>query len=116
MKKPSKILYICILFTLLPVHAQNGPVTIVGQHNHIMNNSHSLPQAKIECKAIAARNGILAYLLIFQPETVIANEEVNCIYENLFVIDVVEEKRIGNELFMKILATTNSQTINSCTN
>ena len=81
-----------------------------------MNNSHTLPQAKIECKTIAARSGILAYLLIFQPETIISEEEINCVYENLFVIDVIEEKRVGNELFMKVLATTNSQTINACTN
>ena len=98
------------------MYAQNGPVTIVGQHNYIMNNSHTLPQAKIECKTIAARSGILAYLLIFQPETIISEEEINCVYENLFVIDIIEEKRVGNELFMKVLATTNSQTVNACTN
>jgi len=114
--KKSSVITICIILNLFPMYAQNGPVTIVGQHNYIMNNSHTLPQAKIECKTIAARSGILAYLLIFQPETIISEEEINCVYENLFVIDVIEEKRVGNELFMKVLATTNSQTINACTN
>jgi len=116
MKRSSQIIALFFLFCTLTINGQNGPVTIAGQHYYTLNNSYSLPQAKLECKAIAARNGITAYLLIHQPEAIIGVEEVNCIYENLSVIDVIEEQIAGNELFMKILTTTDTQTINSCTN
>ncbi len=115
-KKLSYRAGLVFLFFTITVHGQNGPVTIIGQHNYSMNNTTSLLQASVECKMIATRTGITSYLLIHYPETVVREEVVDCIYENLFFIDVIEEKIIENELFMKILATTNSQAINSCTN
>ena len=105
-----------LLFFTITVYGQNGPVTIIGQHYYSINNATSLLQATAECKIIATRTGITSYLLIHDPETIVREEAVDCIYENLSFIDVIEEKIIEDQLFMKILVTTNSQTISACTN
>ena len=102
-----------ILSTLL--FSQNMPVSLVGQYSFDLTNTFSLPAAKLECKKTATMLGIKAHLVIMYPETLnIDDETINCIYDNLLTVEVVEETIDGNTLFMRVLSTTNTNLFEGC--
>ena len=108
-------LTILLFFITTLVHGQTGPIIIHGQSFYNISDGQSLEQARIQCKQSATINAIKAYLRIFNPDLELNDPLVDCISENLFAIDVVEENINNNELFMRIIASTNAQALSMCT-
>ena len=108
-------LTILLFFITTLAHGQTGPVTIHGQSFYDISDEQSLEQARIQCKQSATINAIKAYLRIFNPDLELNDTLIDCISENLFAIDVVEENVNNNELFMRIIASTDAQALSMCT-
>tara|TARA_B100001559_G_C16432630_1_gene590498 strand:- start:343 stop:627 length:285 start_codon:yes stop_codon:yes gene_type:complete len=91
------------------------PVSLVGQYSFDLKNTFSLPSAKLECKKIATKIGIEAHLMIMRPDMMeISDETINCIYENLLSIEVVDEIIDDNILFMRVISSTYSSLLEGC--
>ena len=111
----KNITLFCLISIPIILSGQNGPVSLMGQYSYDLTNTHSLPAAKIECKKIATMMGIRAHLVITYPETLnIDDETLNCIYDNLLTIEVVEETINGNTLFIRVISSTNTNLLGAC--
>ena len=109
---------IILLFWMLlstALWGQNSPVQLHGQFSYDMTNSYSLPAAKIECKKMASIISIKSHLMIMNPEIQEIDEEtLNCIYDNLLTIEIVEENIENNVLHMKVIASTYTNLLEGC--
>ena len=109
---------IILLFSMLlstSLLGQNAPVQLHGQFSYDLTNSYSLPIAKIECKKMASIISIKSHLMIMNPEIQEISEEIlNCIYDNLLTIEIVEENIENNVLHMKIIASTYTNLLEGC--
>jgi hypothetical protein len=111
----KKIIAVFITILLSSTNAQNIPVSLHGQYSLEVDNTYSLPTLKIECKRLAARIAIKAYLMIMNPEMMEVEEDViSCIYDELLNVEVVEQTIENNILLTRVIASTYSNLMNPC--
>ena len=90
------------------------PLSIQGQGFLNLNNSLSLEQARIQCKQLATINAFRTYLLTLNPNLELNNNIIECLLNNSFNVNIVEEEISDVDLYMRVIISTNSQYIVIC--
>ena len=90
------------------------PLSIQGQGFLNLNNSLSLEQARIQCKQLATINAFRTYLLTLNPNLELNNDIIECLLNNSFNVNIIEEEISDVDLYMRVIISTNSQYIVIC--
>ena len=90
------------------------PISIQGQGFLNLNNAISLEQARIQCKQLATINAFRTYLITLNPNLELNNTIIECLLNNSFNVNIVEEEISDVDLYMRVIISTNSQYITMC--